>query len=280
MNTIKENHILLRRDQETGIECVRGSFSGHAYDLHDHDEVLVGVTISGVQQFNSRRILHTSTQGCTMLFEPGTSHDGYAPPGHKFTYIMLSLPQMWIDGMLESRESGSFAKLGTTFRRPLVQSLPLSAAVTTAFRGLQGREGRLARDLGLDNLIDALGLHLRSARKDQYSECPASLKRVKDYLNEYVNTDISLNELAAISGLDRFRLTRQFNQHFGLSPHAYLVRLRLRRAKTLLAKGVKPANVAVSVGFSDQSHLGRWFKRAYRLSPAAYQRSCTDVLYS
>src|SRR3546814_19146638 len=72
--------------------------------------------------------------------------------------------------------------------------------------------------------------------------------------------NIGLDDLANHSGIDRFRLTRQFNKSFGLSPHAYLVRLRLRTARTFLAQGLEPAQVAIQVGFSDQSHLGRWFQ--------------------
>jgi transcriptional regulator GlxA family with amidase domain len=54
--------------------------------------------------------------------------------------------------------------------------------------------------------------------------------------------------------------------------------LRLRAARALLARGREPAQVAIEVGFADQSHLGRWFRRTYRLTPAAYQRQCTNVL--
>ncbi|MFS2116612.1 helix-turn-helix domain-containing protein, partial [Herbaspirillum frisingense] len=46
----------------------------------------------------------------------------------------------------------------------------------------------------------------------------------------------------------------------------------------LLAAGHDPAQVAADAGFADQSHLGRWFRRAYRITPAAYRRVCTNVL--
>jgi transcriptional regulator, AraC family len=85
--------------------------------------------------------------------------------------------------------------------------------------------------------------------------------------------------LSRLAGIDRFKLTRQFKQAFGQSPHAYLVRLRLRSARVLLAQGIEPVQVAAQVGFADQSHLGRWFQRAYRMTPASYQRQCTNVLY-
>ncbi|MEK6291998.1 MAG: helix-turn-helix domain-containing protein, partial [Paraburkholderia tropica] len=52
---------------------------------------------------------------------------------------------------------------------------------------------------------------------------------------------------------------------------------RLRAARRLLAAGRTPAQVAAEVGFADQSHLGRWFRRAYRMTPAAYRRMCTNV---
>ncbi len=69
----------LRRDDETGIESVNAHFQGHAYDPHDHDEMLVGVTQQGLQRFNCHRSLHTSRPGRAMLIEPGAVHDGHAP---------------------------------------------------------------------------------------------------------------------------------------------------------------------------------------------------------
>jgi AraC-like DNA-binding protein len=102
--------------------------------------------------------------------------------------------------------------------------------------------------------------------------------QLRDYLHDHMSQDTGLEELSRQCGLDRFRLSRQFKNVFGQSPHAYLVRLRLRTARRLLAQGKEPVLVASLVGFSDQSHMGRWFRRAYRLSPAAYQRLCTNVL--
>lgn len=63
------------------------------------------------------------------------------------------------------------------------------------------------------------------------------MNRLRDYLHEHMADNPSLDELALQCGLDRFRLTRQFTRAFGQSPHAYLVRLRLRAARLLLAQG-------------------------------------------
>ncbi|PFW54760.1 AraC family transcriptional regulator, partial [Bacillus sp. AFS075960] len=85
-----------RRDPETGIESLRAHFSGHAYDPHDHDDMLIGYTEQGVQRFQCHRSLHTSVPGRAILIEPGALHDGHAPEPGGFTYAMLYLPQSWV----------------------------------------------------------------------------------------------------------------------------------------------------------------------------------------
>ena len=259
----------IRRDADTGIETVRAHFRGHAYDPHDHDEVLVGVTQQGVQRFRCRRAQHTSTPGRAILIEPGAVHDGHAPEAEGFTYVMLYLPQPWVADHLARAARPGAPRALPAFRATLSDDAPLAAAIQRAFDGLHGQEGRLARDQGLDHMMSLLAHHVQPARDGPVD---ARMAAVRDLLHDRLADDIGLDELARFAGVDRFRLTRQFTQAFGLSPHAYLVRLRLRAARRLLAIGDGVAEVATAVGFADQSHLGRWFQRAYRMSPAAYQR--------
>ena len=86
----------LRRDEETGIESVNAHFQGHAYDPHDHDEMLVGVTQQGLQRFHCHRSLHTSRPGRAMLIELGAVHDGHAPQAEGFTCDALFAPALGI----------------------------------------------------------------------------------------------------------------------------------------------------------------------------------------
>ncbi len=106
---------------------------------------------------------------------------------------------------------------------------------------------------------------------------PLVAQRARDYLHAHVDRDIGLDDLAAVCGVDRFRLSRAFKSAFGLAPHAYLIQLRLAKARQQLARGDSPAAVACALGFADQSHLGRWFRRAYGMTPAAYRRGRTNV---
>lgn len=276
-NASSQDWVDFRRDDETGIESVNAHFCGHAYDPHDHDELLVGVTQQGLQRFNCHRALHTSTPGRSILIEPGAVHDGHAPDTEGFTYVMLYLPQTWVAQMMERRGLGDIANIEAAFRSTLNDDALLACAIQQAWYAVHHGEGRLARDQSLDHLLTMLSRHLDPRPGMQRTETLAPMQLLRDYLHDFMAEDIGLEELARLSGIDRFRLSRQFKKAFGQSPHAYLVRLRLRSARSLLAQGVEPAQVALQVGFSDQSHLGRWFQRAYRMTPASYQRQCTNV---
>ncbi len=59
-----------------------------------------------------------------------------------------------------------------------------------------------------------------------------------------------------------------------MPPHTYQLQLRMARARRLLQRGMEPGDVAAQLGFTDQSHLTRHFKRLFRLTPGQYARAC------
>lgn len=94
------------------------------------------------------------------------------------------------------------------------------------------------------------------------------LRRVVDYLHTCWSTPISLFELADHAGMSVAHLSRLFRQKFGVSPHQYLIRLRCQNAcKMLQNSTLTIAEVAQNIGFFDQSHFTRHFKRLYRVTP-------------
>ncbi|MGE8068839.1 AraC family transcriptional regulator [Pseudomonas sp. NPDC089569] len=96
--------------------------------------------------------------------------------------------------------------------------------------------------------------------------------RVVDFCNVNMSDKIVLHDLASLVGLDRFQFLRAFSQTTGITPHAWLLRLRLENACALLSAGKHSvAQVAAEVGFYDQSHFSRAFKTAYNVSPSSYQ---------
>ena len=272
------NWIDLKQDADTGIESVRAHFVGHAYDPHWHDSFLVGVTEQGVQQFNCRRVRHRSTPGQVFLLEPGDIHDGLAPTDEGFTYSTLYLEPAWLDQQLRALFEHAPDDSLPSFADTLCHDERLAQATALAFQAVHTQDLRIVRQTAMDDLLACLTRHLHWRRRiNPDPRLPLTAQRARDYLHANLERDIGLEDLAHACGIDRFRLTRAFKAAFGIAPHAYLIQLRLARARRLLAQGQTPAEVAVALGFADQSHLGRWFRRAYRLTPADYRRRCSNL---
>lgn len=104
---------------------------------------------------------------------------------------------------------------------------------------------------------------------------PGTVARIHDYMAAHIGESISLEALARVACMSRFHFARRFRQSTGCSPMAFLLHMRIQRARFLLEEGEsKIADIAAELGFFDQSHFTRTFRRAIGMSPRAYARSC------
>ncbi len=268
----------LKQDADTGIEVIRAHFEGHAYDPHWHDSYLIGFTEQGVQQFHCRRALFSSVPGQTFFLEPGDIHDGHAPTPGGFTYSTLYLEPAWLEKALPALFEQAPADCLPGVPRTQPDDPGLLPCIANALQALRDGEPRMVRDAALDTLLERISrsLHWRQRLSGNPQIASVAL-RARDYLHAHFHQNIGLDELAQVCGVDRFRLSRAFKAAFGIAPHGYLIQLRLVRARRLLAIGTSPADVASDLGFADQSHLGRWFRRANGLTPGAYRNRCTKL---
>lgn len=93
-----------------------------------------------------------------------------------------------------------------------------------------------------------------------------------DYFTANIDRQLALAEVAQLAGCTDFHLIRLFRATKGVSPHTYLVQLRLEHARKLLAAGCPIADAALQSGFADQSHLTRLFKARFGVTPGLYRR--------
>jgi AraC-like DNA-binding protein len=96
------------------------------------------------------------------------------------------------------------------------------------------------------------------------------VRAAREYLHEHLADAVALDELCAVAGMAPFRLVRAFRRAYGVPPHRYQLGLRVARAKELMRCGRELVDVAGEVGFYDQSHLARHFKRHTGVTPRAY----------
>jgi len=119
---------------------------------------------------------------------------------------------------------------------------------------------------------------VRPPLTDSMAEDPARrclsqqlLARTCDYIERHLGDEISLSAIARVAGMSRFHFARLFRASMGQSPMAYLLRQRIERAKGLLRAGELPiCEIAMLLGFSDQSHFSRTFRKLTGTTPKKF----------
>jgi AraC family transcriptional regulator len=96
-----------------------------------------------------------------------------------------------------------------------------------------------------------------------------ALRRVLEFIDSHLHRSLTLKELAQLSGLSVDHFARAFRESTGAPPHRYLVERRLNHARELLERTDRPiADIAQTLGFTDQSHLTNLFRRHFGATPA------------
>lgn len=103
---------------------------------------------------------------------------------------------------------------------------------------------------------------------------PAALRRVVDFMDANIDQPLAIDDLAAVAGLSAFHFSRMFKRSTGESPHGFVLRRRIERAKGLIEGGRDSlADIAVSCGFSGQSHFTARFRQVAGVTPGQYLRA-------
>jgi AraC family transcriptional regulator len=153
----------------------------------------------------------------------------------------------------------------------------LAIAITSALR-----DGNAGDELYIDTLAQMMAVHLarrhstqsRPLRAPQPQEISGwRMRRVIEYIEEHLDGNLSLEKMAAEVEISPVYLARAFKAATGQSPHRYVLTRRIERGKELLRNtDMSVVDVALSSGFSSQSHLSYWFQRFVGVSPAAYRQ--------
>jgi transcriptional regulator GlxA family with amidase domain len=178
---------------------------------------------------------------------------------------------LYFDPALVARQIINEVISGDITIRPVARDPHLAADFMRLFNELRSQklDSMAAEESLLCCLMRVLQRHGVDGPRRVHGSPP--VMRAIQCLEAAPETTTSLADLAALSGVSRFQLLRGFFSEVGATPHAYLIQLRVRMARRLLAVGEPPANAAQLSGFADQSHLTRAFVRQFGITPGRYK---------
>ena len=261
------------------IELLRARYTRQRFAPHAHDEFVFGMVETGAARtfFRGREDVHTA--GSVITFGPGEVHTG-APATHEgWSYRMLYPGESLVRFIAQEATGRDFTPI---FDTSFVHDPSLAERVRATHAVLEGDADLLQKECALLETIGEIVIRHASTRHSETSSLPAArssaaLRRVRDLLEaEYART-VTIRELATEAGLSMFHLIRVFRSAFGLPPYKYLEQVRIQQARRLIRHGFPLTHVVHATGFSDQSHLTRYFKRIVGVTPGIYARAGCDL---
>ncbi|MEV6169613.1 AraC family transcriptional regulator [Streptomyces sp. NPDC051954] len=252
------------------LDLLTARFARHVYAPHAHEEYTVGICVGGAEVIDYRGGRILPGPGSIVVLDPGEVHTGGPAASDGYAYRALyAEPSLLTEGTCGGVPY---------FREPLLDDPELAAALHAAHTDLSACPDPLEAESRIPWLLTALARRHSTARPtdDRVPGAQQVARAVRDRLGDELQTPPSLAELAAELDLSRYQLLRAFRTATGMPPYAWLAQHRVHRARGLLDCGLRPAEVAGMVGFADQAHLTRWFRRVLGVTPAAYRNSVQD----
>jgi len=252
-----------------GMKRIEARFHGKAYAMHRHDTYAVGSTLAGVQSFNYRRSRRDSLPGHTIVLHPDEAHDGQAGTDEGFQYRMIYVEPALFQAVLQGRALPFIEGGVTTDSRLAAATRNLLQDVEAPLEPLEYSEAIAELALALETVA---GTPARRPKGDFLAA-----QRAHDYLHAHRAQVITLDDLEAATGRDRWSLSHDFRMFYGTSPYRFQTMRRLDMVRCMLVRRTSLADAAAAAGFADQSHMTRHFAKTFGLTPGRWLRIAASV---
>lgn len=266
LNEIRTVHL----DSDLDIEAYRFKGIMQKFPAHFHEYYVIGFIEAGQRYLVCKGEEYIINPGDLLLFNPLDTHSCEQIDGKTLDYRCINIkPEVMKKAVLEvtGHENLPYFKQSVLYHSELVSNLKeLHIKISNKESGFKKEELFLYL---LEELIQTQSdlTILPTASEPSYE-----INTVCNYLEENYTKTITLNDLSDLTGWSKYHLLRTFTRKMGISPNSYLETIRVNHAKKLLEQGIKPIEVTFLTGFSDQSHLTKFFKRQVGLTPKQYMR--------
>lgn len=258
------------RSNVTPIELRCSTHSNACYGKHTHEEFSVGSVDSGQSDYFNNNIESKIEMGSLVIVNPLEVHSCNPIPDTNWSYKMLYVCPKWlgnIQSMIVDNPSKNFIPFSiihTHSPELYWQFQSLADSIINNVDHMKVEEESIEFFSNLFHNTNALDI-------DELSITKANIAKAHRFIRDNFKNNISIKEIALHSGLSEYHLIHSFRKTYGIPPHAMQIAMRINEAKVLLKKGHNIVSVATELGFNDQSHFHRNFKKLVAATPAQYK---------
>lgn len=272
---------LLKRDATwDGIKLAHYKFAAGELPEHHHQDHLITIALGegcgGEIRTASGLRVQGQTRGSVAVIPSGQSFSARleSPSEHLAIYLDPSLVLRAAASELRFHKPNNVEVVEQCAPGdPVISGVGMALFAELESEGVSGR-------LYAESLANLLAVHLLrhytnahdSERKFTGGLSGKKLRQVMDLIAGSYESDLSLADLAEVAGMSTFHFAREFKRATGTTPHQYLIKFRVDRAKAMLTESEMPlVEVSSRTGFSHQSHFTRLFRKLTGTTPQSYR---------
>lgn len=268
MVKVMEEKRIIVYDEQLKIEAYHFIGIMQKFPNHFHDYYVIGFVEKGKRVLSCKNTEYILNTGDILLLNPLDNHTCYSEDGKSLDYRCLNVSKKVMKELVNQIFAIDYLP---EFKDSVIVSSDLLENLKLLHQMIMKKETEFFKEelfcFLLEQLIKEYAV-LESNKKLEFKE---PIKKVKQYIDDHYEKQISLNELSELSGMNKYTLIRNFTHQMRLTPYQYLETIRINHAKKLLEAGVNLTEIAIFSGFSDQSHFTRFFKKLIGLTPKQYQ---------
>ncbi len=248
-------------------EVFHARFVRHAYPRHTHEDWTVFIVDDGGIRYDLDKRSRGVGPALVTVLPPQVVHDGRPASDAGFHKRVLYIDTDVLGPHL----------IGRAADEPDIGDRSLFRALNRLHAVLERPEDLLEAESALGIVAEKIRSHLRDIPTRQPSlPDPVIAGPLRDLLDTHLSESLTLADAADTIGASPSGLVRAFTRTFGIPPHQYVIGRRIENARKRLLAGEPPALTAVGVGFHDQAHLTRHFRRHVGETPARFAASGRD----
>ena len=240
------------------------------YTRHSHEHFSIGAITAGRSTYVHEQSRFEVSAGTVVLMNPGDVHACNPIDDQPWSYLMLYVDTAWLTDLQH--------QLGFSHDLAFRRFALTHTSDTSLFDGLKA-----LYEVLVDPQQDVLrkqstaveffsDVQLRLNPTDQPLREPNfKLERAAEFIRDHCTQMLKLEDICEAAQLSPSYLIRAFKQHYGMTPHAFLVNRRIQFARDQLRHGKLIADVALEAGFADQAHFQRAFKQHLAATPGQYR---------
>lgn len=267
MKRDKGNISFIKIDGIEDFEIVYGADVKNSFPMHIHEKYCIGVLEKGKAILETGNDAYCLESGIIYLINPGEPH--LIKPGDTggFSHIVLCF-----GAEFHKKYFGETQKF--VFSSSVIENKELAREVISFVNQLIRQKHDFDTEFRLlDLLVEMHPFGKFQENEEVLKDYRGNINEVCRYIKSNLSENSSLDELAEVASLSRFHFCRLFKKIVGIPPYDYQIQARVKQARKLLLEKKTAAQIALELGFADQSHFMRFFKKNTGITPQQFVKT-------